>query len=344
MGITPLRLRPRSIRGRIALLTVATTTLVLVPIAVITILVIESTGLVNLVITGDTIILIALTGSATWALVGRALQPVDAIRAQLADITFNDLSGRIPQPPGSDEVSELARTANLTLGRLELAVRGRQQAVTDATHELRTPLAGLRLQMEEAQLHPADTHLPELLANMLGDVDRLQRIVTDLLYLAGIEATGAQGRKRLDLARLVRTELAHRRDRHPVGLALDEEVTVDGVPEQIGRALANLLDNAQRHAQHGVDVRVCLDGDSALLAVSDDGHGIAENRAQEIFNPFARVDTARSRDRGGAGLGLAITSAVVRVHHGTIRVRESPTGGACIELRFPCEGAFTGVL
>ncbi len=338
MGSWSLRLHPRSIRGRITLLTVVITTLVLVPMAVITSMTIHRTGWVDTAIGAETVTLITLTGAATWMLVGQALEPVDAIRAQLAEITFNDLSDRIPQPSGDDEVARLARTANQTLGRLEEAVNVRRQTVADATHELHTPLAGLRLQLEEARLHPGETELLELLDRLLGDVDRLQQIVTDVLYLAGVEATGAVGQEQVDLAEFVRRGLKHRRDPLPTQLFLQEGVTVDAVPDQLGRALGNLLDNAQRHADQTVGVEVRAEGDTALLVVFDDGSGIAEPDRDKIFERFIRVDAARSRDRGGSGLGLAIAAVVVRAHGGTIRVQESPTGGATFEVRLPLGG------
>ncbi|MEV6869074.1 HAMP domain-containing sensor histidine kinase [Streptosporangium subroseum] len=211
--------------------------------------------------------LIALVGWISWRVIGQTLRPVDAIRCQLSQITFHDLSGRVPQPAGNDEVAKLARTANRTLGRLEHAVQVRRQLVTDASHELRTPLAGLRLQLEEAQMHPQDTDLEELLGRLLGDTGRLQQIVTDLLYLAGIGADAAAMRERVDLADLVRAELAHRtgRNRLATEIALQEGVIVDGVGHQLSRALANLLDNAQRHAEHTVSVEVRRQGDGALL-------------------------------------------------------------------------------
>ncbi|WP_424534339.1 sensor histidine kinase [Sphaerisporangium viridialbum] len=210
---------------------------------------VQSTGFIDTVIAVQTAALIALAGWTSWKVTGQTLRPVDAIRSQLALITFHDLGARVPEPAGDDEVAKLARTANRTLGRLEHAVQTQRHFVTDASHELRTPLAGLRLQLEEAQMHPEDTELEELLGRMLGDVERLQQIVTDLLYLAGVEAAVAVLRKQVDLSELARMALDHRNDRLPTKLVLQDGVTVDAVPSQLNRALANLLDNAQRHAQ-----------------------------------------------------------------------------------------------
>lgn len=297
----------------------------------------QSAGFVTTAVALQTGALIALVGWVSWRVSGQTLRPVDTIRRQLAQITFQDLSGRVPQPSGDDEVAKLARTANHTLDRLEQAVRVRRQFVTDASHELRTPLAGLRLQLEEARLHPGDTDLDQLLDCLLGDTARLQQIVTDLLYLAGVDAEVAVMRERVNVAALVRAELKPRaaRDRLPTELVLQEGVVVRVVGHQLSRALANLLDNAQRHAEHTVCVEVCRDGDNALLVVSDDGAGIAEPDRERIFERFTRLDAARSRDRGGTGLGLAITSDVVHAHGGTIEVGRSVAGGARFELRLP---------
>ncbi|MEU8271697.1 HAMP domain-containing sensor histidine kinase [Sphaerisporangium sp. NPDC049002] len=299
---------------------------------------IQSTGFIVTLVGVQTAALIALAGWTTWKVIGQTLRPVDSIRSQLAQITFQDLSGRVPQPPGDDEVAKLARTANRTLGRLEQAVQVRRQFVTDASHELRTPLAGLRLQLEEAQMHPEETELEELLPRMLGDVERLQQIVTDLLYLAGVESAVPVMRKQVDLGELVRMALDHRNDRLPTKLSLEDGVIVNVVQSQLNRALANLLDNAQRHAEGTVAVEVFREGDTAVLAVSDDGAGVADSDRERIFERFTRLDASRSRDRGGTGLGLAIARDVARAHAGTIQVLRSPSGGARFEVRLPLSG------
>ncbi len=214
----------------------------------------------------------------------------------------------------------------------------RRQFVTDASHELRTPLAGLRLQLEEAQMHPEDTQLEELLDRMLGDVERLQQIVTDLLYLAGVDATAGTLRKQVDLGELVRMALDHRTDQLPTKVSLQNGVIVNAVPSQLNRALANLLDNAQRHGEHSVAVEVYQDADTAVLTVSDDGAGVAHADRERIFERFTRLDASRSRDRGGTGLGLAIASDVAHAHSGSINVGTSAAGGARFELRLPLAG------
>jgi signal transduction histidine kinase len=290
-------------------------------------------------------VLIILAAWATWLITGRTLKPVDAIRADLAAVNGNDLSTRVPEPPGKDEIARLARTVNGTLGRIEDAKRAtdralgqQRQFVADASHELRTPLAGLRAELEEAQLHPAETELPDLLDHTLADVDRLESIITDLLLLARVGTDGNAERTRVDLSELVRYEVTRRLDRLPVRLRVEPGMIVDAVRPQIVRVLMNLVDNAQRHARHGVEVHLRRDDGYAELSVTDDGPGILASDRERIFERFTRLDTARSRNHGGTGLGLAIARDIAHAHGGTLVAAESPVGGARFVFRIPACG------
>ena len=208
---------------------------------------------------------------------------------------------------------------------------------TDASHELRTPLAGLRAQLEEARLHPGETDLADLLEHALGDVDRLQAIITDLLLLSGIGAMPSCAVEHLDLAGLAQVETSCRAgDRHPTRLELMPGVLVEAVPTQICRVLHNLLDNAQRHAAHAVVLQVChAGGKVAELSVTDDGPGVPEAERERIFQHFTRLDTARSRNHGGTGLGLAIARDIAHAHRGTLHVEDASPHGARFVLRLP---------
>jgi signal transduction histidine kinase len=283
---------------------------------------------------------------ATWATrrtTGRRLRPVNEIRAELAAININDLSTRVPEPSGNGEIARLAGTINNTLQRLENAKEQLQRSLdqqrqfaSDASHELRTPLAGLRTQLEEAQLHPDATDLRDLLDRTLNDVDRLQAIITDLLLLARIDGKAPTAFEEIDLAELVRTDLPRRvGDPHPVRTQLESNVRVDAVRTQISRVLANLLDNAQRHATHTVRIQLRRNGTSAELTTTDDGEGIAENDRERIFQRFTRLDSARTRDQGGTGLGLALARAIAHSHNGTLHAEDPPHGGARFVLRLP---------
>lgn len=222
------------------------------------------------------------------------------------------------------------------LGQLERELQSQRQFVSDTAHELRTPIAGLRVQLEEAQLHPEQSSLPNVLARALSDVDRLERIVSDLLLLARLGAGALPAREKVDLAELVETEVSRRVvDRIAVRLRLERETIIDAVGVQIGRVLTNLLDNAQLHAERTVEIEVCRNGDCAELAVTDDGEGVAEADRERIFKRFTRLAAGRSRDTGGTGLGLAIARDIARAHHGTLRAEASTGGGARFVLRLP---------
>ncbi|WP_203881203.1 sensor histidine kinase [Planotetraspora kaengkrachanensis] len=273
---------------------------------------------------------------------GRKPDPIQLLRAQLAAINVSDLSTRIPQPPGSGEIAQLTRIINHTLGRLEQAkastehaLQRQRQFAADASHELRTPLAGLRVRLEEAQMHPRDIDLPDLIGHALEDLDRVQGIMTDLLLLARLGAAAPQAIQRVDLTDLIRTEIGRRADRHPVALNLADLVVVDAVPGQIARVLTNLLDNAQRHAASQVRIRLRRLVTHAELVVSDDGDGVPPADRERIFQRFVRLDAARSRDRGGTGLGLAIARDIATAHDGTLHVHQAAIGGAGFILRLP---------
>ncbi|MEO3807735.1 HAMP domain-containing sensor histidine kinase [Sphaerisporangium sp. B11E5] len=301
-----------------------------------------STGVFDALFAVQVVVLISLAVWAAWKITGRTLRPVEAIRAELATTNVGNLSTRVPEPPGDDEVARLARTVNGTLERLEnakermeLALTQQRRFASDASHELRTPVAGLRAQLEEAMLHPDETDLRDLLTRTLRDTDRLQAIITDLLLLAKIGAGAPAAMTEVDLAEAVRLEVRRRDDRLPVQVRLTPGVLVNAVETQISRALTNLLDNAQRHARGLVLVEVRRAGDFAELSVDDDGDGVAEADRERIFERFTRLDASRSRDRGGTGLGLALVRDIARAHGGTITAGASCAGGARFLLRLP---------
>ncbi|RCG26517.1 sensor histidine kinase [Sphaerisporangium album] len=304
-----------------------------------------STGLIDSVFAAQGAVLIALAVATTWKVTGRTLRPVESIRDELAKINLNDLSGRVPQPPGDDEIARLARTINATLSRLEgaksktdRALSRQRQFAADASHELRTPLAGLRANLEEAQLHPEETDLGELLRLALKDVDRLQAIISDLLLLERICADHAQRREQADLSAIVRSELTRQAHDLHIRMALASDVPVEAVQGRLGRVVANLLDNAGRHARRNVSVEVRRNSTHAELVVDDDGDGIAPADRERVFERFTRLDAARSRDRGGTGLGLAIARDIVLAHGGSIEAGDSPEGGARFLVRLPLAG------
>lgn len=279
--------------------------------------------------------LLAVVAIVTWLVTRHALRPVEGIRAEMAEITGSgDLSRRVPDPRSGDEIARLARTTNQTLAALESSVERQHRFIADASHELRSPIANLRTQLEVADAHPEllDTH------DLVQDVVRLQHLATDLLLLARLDAGESPAHARVDLADLVREEVAARAatDRFAPAVTLEgESLAVTGSRTQLVRVLANLLDNAQRHAKGAVLVTSAVEGDDIVLTVADDGTGVAPEDRELVFERFVRLDEARSRDAGGAGLGLAIARDVVLRHGGSLTVGGDPGEGAVFRARLP---------
>ena len=275
----------------------------------------------------------------TWFSVGRALRPVDAMRREADLITAAHLRRRLPQPPGGDEVPRLARTLNEMLDRIDEGQQRQRRFVSDASHELRSPLTVIRQAAEVAAAHPDRYPTERLAAEVLAESSRLEGLVTALLLLARSEA-GADGRREeVDVDDLVLTEVARIRDGGPEGVRVDTAgvgpARTLGDRTLLGRVVANLLDNARRHAATRVTVTLAERGANITLTVDDDGAGIPASAREEVFERFVRLDEARARDQGGAGLGLAIVRAIVEGHGGTVRAEEPPGGGARFVVTLP---------
>jgi signal transduction histidine kinase len=309
-------------------------------------------------------VLTALVAWTTWCVVGRTLRPVAAIRARMAEITVSDLSLRVPEPHGADEIALLARTANQTLARLERAVEQQRQFASTTSHELRNPIAGLRARLEEAQCYPDDVDQREVIEGALSITDRLEAIVNDLLVIARLRAADPAPPELIDLGALAREEAAHGQaqgqgapgqeahgqeahgqEAHgqeaqaqshgvPVAVHAAPDVRVRGSRIQLIRVLGNLVSNARRHAATGVDVFVESIGGEAVVAVVDDGAGVAPADRERVFERFTRLDDGRRRDSGGSGLGLAISRDIARAHHGTLGIEDSQCGARFV-LRLP---------
>ncbi|MEV4947239.1 HAMP domain-containing sensor histidine kinase [Streptomyces sp. NPDC053755] len=282
-------------------------------------------------------VLLAVVGAVTWLVTRRALRPVESIRREMAEITASqDLSRRVPEPGTHDEVARLARTTNETLAALETSVERQRRFVADASHELRSPLASLRTQLEVGVAHPALLDVP----GAVEDTVRLQRLAADLLLLARLDAGERPAHTRVDLAELVRVEVADRAgDGTDVRVEAEEGDAAEGSRAQLSRVVANLLDNARRHARERVTATVRAHGPWIYLEVADDGTGVPEAERERVFERFVRLDDARARDEGGAGLGLAIARDVARRHGGDLTVTAAASGGACFVLRLPRAGS-----
>ena len=248
-----------------------------------------------------------------------------------------DLHRRVPIPQTDDEIAELARTMNDMLDRVESASLRQQQFVDDASHELRTPLTRMVADLEVAIAHPAHEPSGDTLARLLEDATDLQQLLNDLLYLARASSDQAIAREEVDLddialrvARTVQPPSALRVDTTGVGAA-----RVVGDARALERAVRNLVDNALRHATTTVAIATASDGMQSVITVDDDGAGVAVADRARIFERFTRLDEARSRGAGGAGLGLAIVADIARRHGGRVDVGASPAGGARFALALP---------
>lgn len=240
--------------------------------------------------------------------------------------------GRVDVPRGQAEIARLARGIN---GILDQARQMRNFA-SDVSHELRTPLTALRLQIEELQLSKQRADLDELLCRELRNVERLEEIVSDLLFLSRLkEGTGFPRSGPVDLGELAREEVALHEGRIPVKLDVADGVWVNGVASQLRRVLRNLLDNAQRHAHSSVTVTVGRNAELVELAVADDGNGVPPAERERIFERFVRLEESRRLDPYGTGLGLPICREIATAHGGSLHVEESVTGGACFVVRLP---------
>ncbi len=281
-------------------------------------------------------------GGLVWALLGRALRPVEELRRGAELVTARGGPGSLPVPgAGGDELGALARTLNDMLDRLESSAARQRAFVADAAHELRSPVAALRVSVEIAQEHPEAYTAAELADDLASEVQRLDRLVDDLLVLARLGATTAR-REPVDLRELVDgvvpgSVLAAGASRPAGSPAPRVETTGAGTaatdPSASGRVVRNLVDNALRHASSRVLVHVS-DGE---VVVVDDGPGIAAGDRERVFERFTRLEDGRQRDAGGSGLGLSIAREVTRELGGDVRLDEAPGGGVRATVSLPHE-------
>jgi signal transduction histidine kinase len=298
---------------------------------------------------------VLLMALASYGVAALTLRPVAELRRSAADITAAGLADqRLPVPGAQDEIHRLAVTLNAMLDRIDAATTRQRTFVGDAAHELRSPLASLRVQLEVAQRLGPDTDWSELLSDVLIDVDRLDNLVEDLLALARMDEAGGGLRRHelLDLEDLVRAVTAgYHQARVPVryaggpppaatpALPGGPPIAVEGDPEALRRVVVNLTDNAVRYARSEVVVAIEPVGGAVrpagrptvTLTVTDDGPGIPPGERERVFDRFYRVEASRSREYGGTGLGLAIVRDLVRAHGGSVRLAARPDGAAGLQ-------------
>jgi signal transduction histidine kinase len=282
-------------------------------------------------------VLVLVGGLAIWVGVGRALRPVERLRREVALISGGTLHERVSAPKTGDEIDRLAVTMNSMLDRLETAAATERRFTADASHELRSPLAAMRTQLETARDYPEHVDWAEVAGDVLADQGRVERLVGDLLLWARLDSgEGAPRRRPVRLVDVVREEIRRRPAGGRISIAADlgEAGDTMGDASQLARMVRNLLDNAERHASATVRVDLVEEGGELVLRVGDDGPGIAPADRTRIFDRFTRLDDARIADDGGSGLGLAIVRDIVAAHGGTVCVVDSPVG-ACVEARLP---------
>jgi signal transduction histidine kinase len=283
---------------------------------------------------GVSVLMTTMVAAGTFLATNSTLAPMNAIRTELAEITSTGLDRRVPVPGNNEEIKFLAETVNATLDRLEGAYQQLRRFTSDASHDLRSPITAMRVQVEEAKLHPDETDWPKMADAQEASLDRLQAIVTDLLTLARLDARAPLAHEATDLGRLVGVELDRRTYRVEIIRDLHQNVFVNCDRLRIIRVLVNLLDNAERHATSQVTVSVRAEGPTVTLEVIDDGAGIAPEHREKVFDRFTRLEASCNRDAGGTGLGLAIAREIAEAHQGTLTIQDSERGARFV-LRLP---------
>ncbi len=272
-------------------------------------------------------LLFGLLALAIWLVTGYTLRPIAALRRGAAEVTATGVPRDLPVPPARDEVRSLAVTLNDMLSRLAAAQQRQRDLVSDTAHELRSPIASIRAQLEVALDHPDGVDWRETARDVRADTLRLARLTEDLLLLARLDGQHLR-HKPTDLS-AVCGSVAARYDaaRVPVRADAGPPCVVAGDPDALSRLLVNLLDNAVRHASSQVCVSVRAEAGWAVLTVTDDGPGIAPEDAERAFGRFARLDDARSRTgEEGAGLGLAIVRSTAQAHGGSASLGDARPG------------------
>jgi len=264
---------------------------------------------------------------------------VETMRREVDAISGRELHRRIPEPTHGDEISRLASTMNRMLERLEDSQSRQRRFVSDAAHELRSPIASIRQHAEVALAHPGRASTQELAETVLAEDLRMQALVEDLLLLArSDEGSTSMAVGEVDLDDIVFEQA--RRLRETTALTVDTSAVsggrVRGDSARLSRMVGNLVENAARHARSRVVFSLAEQPPgSVVLRVDDDGAGIPVHERGRVFERFVRLDEGRGRDEGGAGLGLSIVAEVAAAHGGAFAASESPAGGARFEIRLP---------
>ena len=279
-------------------------------------------------------LLLLMSGGLIWLGIGLALAPVESIRRRVDVIAAEDLTERVPVTGGDDEIARMARTVNAMLDRLESASKFQQEFVSNASHELRSPLTTLLATTERAAVDPVNANWSEVADVIMREGRRLDGIIGDLFWLARHDEDHTAEREDVDFDDLLYEEATRVRSMSDliVDTSMVHPTRVIGDPAMLKRMIRNVVDNAMRYAQSELRFEARYDGDEAVVIVSDDGEGIDVDQSAHFFERFTRADSARSRQSGGTGLGLAIVTEIVIRHGGSARFVKVASGST-IELR-----------
>jgi len=297
-----------------------------------------------IVLAGGLPLVVLLAGAGGYVLARRALAPIDHLASEARRITADRLHERLSVPNQRDEIGRLAGVINDAFARIESSFDQLRRFTADASHELRTPLSVMR-GIGEVGLSGtrAPAEYKDAIGSMLEEVDRLTRLVDTLLRLSRADAGVVRlATERFDLAELVRevvSSLGILAEERGQQLAVEAAggVAVSADRLVVREAIANVVDNAIKYGpeRSAVTIRVRAEEGRAVIAVCDEGRGIAPEHRARIFDRFFRVDEGRSRESGGTGLGLAIAKWAVEVHGGSIAVDAGPTGGSVFRIMLP---------
>ncbi|WP_031466692.1 sensor histidine kinase [Sciscionella sediminilitoris] len=282
---------------------------------------------------GGAVLGAAGVGVLCWLAIRFVLRPIRKMRAAARELPTGQ---RLPEPVAHDELHELTAALNGLLQRRDEATARLQRFTGDAAHELRSPVTAIRAQAEVAVLHPDPEDAQEVLAEIEAEAQRLSTLVEDLLVLARSDAGRIAQAQAVDLAFAVHAAIERLGAGTPVWFeAPAGECSVLAAAPEVKVVLDNLLRNARRYAHAHIRVSVLPSGRSVRLLVDDDGPGIAAEHRAKVFDRFYRLADDRARDSGGSGLGLALVAELVRARRGSVRVTDSPEGGARFDVRWP---------
>ena len=280
-------------------------------------------------------LLVALAAWLISRVVARALAPVDAMRAEVDRIEAADLSGRVQAGSSDDEIANLGLTLNRMLDRLEEASSRQQLFAAAASHELRSPLSTLRTELEVGLAYPDRAEWTKVAEDSLIEVARLEELTRDLRLLTRSRSMQVSATAPIELSDLLAAEVTLRRPRRALSYITElEPVSILADSDAVVRVVRNLFDNAERHATSEIRVAVSGDKNGATLSVMNDGPPIPDGERERIFEPFMRLDEARSLDIGGSGLGLAIARSIMTALGGSI-VAVPVEAGAVFLVWFP---------